>query len=71
MFFTELITFLNDLTPLVKVLIIGMLTILICLSVVNVIKLNANIDKPKFKPLSIITCLLLIALFIFTCNHMF
>lgn len=70
-FYYNLITFLGQLSPIMKILIVGLLTIFVILTVVDIVKTHVNKTKPVFKPMKFIVLAILVAITIFLSIHMF
>ena len=70
-FYYDIITFLGDLHPMVKVLVIGMLFMLIVLCVRNIIKTHVNPKKTIFKFSQFFLLAVLVGLTIFVCINVY
>ena len=70
-FYNDIITFLGTMNPLVKVLIIGMLTILVFLTAKLIVKTHVNPKKPILKLGQFFLLAILVALTIFVCINVF
>ena len=70
-FYINTITFISQLDPLVKGLIVGILLMLDVLCIKTIIKDHVNAKKPTFKIGQYILLIVLIALTIFICIHAF
>lgn len=70
-FYYNLITFLSELDPMVKGLIVGMLAILVLFCVRNIIKVHVNPKKAIFKLSQFFLLAVLIAITVFVCIHAF
>lgn len=68
-FFNNLITSINNLDPLVKVLIIGLLLILDIMCVVQIIKTHVNPKKYVLKISQFLLLAILLAITVFFCIH--
>lgn len=68
-FYNNIITFLNSMDPLVKVLLVGILLILDIFAVIKVIKTHVAAKKSVFKIGQFILLAILIFLTIFICMH--
>ncbi len=68
-FFNNLITSINNLDPLVKVLIIGLLLILDIMCVVQIIKTHVNPKKYVLKISQFLLLAILLAFTVFFCIH--
>lgn len=68
-FFNNVITFINGMDTLLKVLIIGVLLLVDILCVIQVAKTHLNPKKPVFKILQFIFAILFIMLTVFVCAH--
>ena len=67
----NIITFLSELDPLVKGLIVGLLFILVIFSARNIVKTHVNPKKSIFKIGQFLGLGFLVALTIFVCVHVF
>lgn len=70
-FYYDVITFLGDLNPVVKVLLIGMLFMLVVLCVRSIVKTHVNPKKTIFKFSQFFILAILVALTIFVCINVF
>lgn len=68
-FYYDLITFLSELDPIVKVLLVGILSFLVILSIVAIIKTHVNPKKPVFKIGQFLLLGILIVVTIFVSVH--
>lgn len=68
-FINNIITFINGLSTLMKVLIIGFLVLIDILCVIQVVKTHVNPKKPVFKILQFVMTILMILLTVFVCAH--
>lgn len=70
-FYYDVITFLGNLNPFVKVLIVGLLAILLILSAIKLVKIHVNPKKAVFKIGQFLVFAILLALTIFVCINVF
>ena len=68
-FYYDTITFLSEMHPLVKCLLVGILTFLVVFSVIKIVKTHVNPKKSIFKIGQFILLAILIAITIFVCVH--
>ena len=68
-FYYNVITFLSEMHPLVKVLIVGLLAIFVVFSVIKIVKTHVNPKKSIFKIGQFLLLAILIAVTIFVCAH--
>lgn len=68
-FYYDLITFLSELNPLVKVLLVGLLFMLVVLSTATIVKTHINPKKPVFKIGQFLMLAILVAVTIFVSVH--
>ena len=70
-FYINLVTALNDLDPIIKCLIVGMLAMLVVMCVRNIIKSHVNPKKPIFKIGNFVLLGIIVAVTIFITVNMF
>lgn len=70
-FYYDVITFLGNLHPAIKALIIGMLLMLVVLCVISIVKTHVNPKKTIFKFTQFFMLAVLVALTIFVCINVF
>ena len=70
-FYYDLITFLGNLNPFVKCLLVGLLTMLVVLATIKIIKTHVNPKKSIFKIGQFLILAILIAIAIFVCINVF
>ena len=68
-FFNNVITFINNIDPFLKVMIIGMLLLIDIMSVMQIVKTHVNPKKPVFRILQFFVAALFIGLTVFVCIH--
>lgn len=70
-FYIDTITFISQMDPLIKALIIGILLLLVVLCAKGIVSAHVNSKKPKIKIGMFILEAVLVALTIFVCVHAF
>ena len=67
----DIVTFLGGLEPLVKGLIVGLLVMCIALCMRQIVKTHVNSSKKVFKIGQFILLIILVAITVFICVHLF
>lgn len=70
-FYIDTITFISQMEPLIKALIIGILLLFVVLGAKSIVSAHVNAKKPTLKIGTIILEVILVALTIFVCIHAF